>query len=876
MPSPYTPPDVIVTQERISAQSTTQAPPLPVCIVAPCVAIVTREKAGDYVAGDAFQAALPGLPSGATVVVPSLEVLLQARSAAGADLGLFNLDIPGDAQLGVDNVSVTVDANIALAYSLISARNNQGPGTDQFDDFGSGVPNGIRFSDDSIDFLSLGATVGDTDIVINSPASIAGTYRIYELVGNGSQVNEVKVQQLSDVTTGALVLQKTFNITGLGYPSVNGTAIINGTATDVANADVGLINPGGTVITTGTGDYPALGGFNVPAATSADQVVVTMPLAQPAGVYAAFAALVAACKIGDFLRILGDATGAVNSDYKIVARNTTTPSITIQRLGQSGSGTIAATGGGAATMRVLRVLRGSTDQTNGAGDFVTMVIAGVEAEFEVASASPKQLVLTSVISGLTGATAVTGRRGIPFRSTIASYDLVKRLTSGFGGSVLVSYRADRTDVSLNGPLVIGSQADIEANFGVVHPNNPIALMCDMVIRSGLTAAGGAFYALAVNDSTIDSYQDALDTLTSYDVYYLVPATQEKSILDVFQAHISAQSQPAQKHERIGFFSTGLTTFDQIIPTTDGAAWPTDGAISNLTPTVFGSTSIDWTQVQPGDVIKILASSAPDAAVLESHRIKTVNVSGLNATTLDAFSAATFGTPQIFRIDSYPFTKQQQAEDWRDYAASLQDFRIFLIRPESVSITFTDTTGPSRVDTQVVVPSYYMAAAFAGLCSSLPPQQPMTNVPLPGVDQLFHSNSYFNPDQLNTIAEGGNCIFVQTSPTSAPYAREAISTDMTSIITKTLSITKDVDFAAKFFRNSMRPYVGNKNITREFLTQLRGVAEMVIRGLIASESMLPGTQLVSLSQNVDQPDAVDVVVALKVPFPCNKIYVTLQI
>src|SRR4051812_9151898 len=117
MPSPYTPPDVIVTQERLSAQSTTQAPPLPVCIVAPCVAIVTRQKAGDYVAGDAFQAALPGLPAGATVLVDSLQVLLQAQSAAGVDLGLFELAIPDDAELGTDNVSVTVDSSIALAFS---------------------------------------------------------------------------------------------------------------------------------------------------------------------------------------------------------------------------------------------------------------------------------------------------------------------------------------------------------------------------------------------------------------------------------------------------------------------------------------------------------------------------------------------------------------------------------------------------------------------------------------------------------------------------------------------------------------------------------------------------------------------------------------
>lgn len=875
MPSPYTPPDVIVYQKRVSAQTNAQPPPLPVCIMAPCVAIVTNQKAGDYVAGAAFSAALPSLPAGATVKSNSLNVLLKASSAAGADLGLFSLAVPTDAQLGSDGVTVNVNSSIALAYSLISARNNQA-GVSSFDDFGSGIPDGIVFSDDALDFLSQGASINDTDVVVTSPASIAGTYRIYELVGNGTKVNKVKVQKLADVSTGALALQKTFNITGGGFSSVNGTAIINGTATDVANADVGLLNPGGTVAVTAAANYPATGGFNVPAATSADQVVITMPLAQPAGVYTAFAALVTAARIGNFLRIGTDATAAVNADYKIVARNTTTPSITVQRIGQSGTGSIAATGGGTATMTVLRVMRGSADENNAAGDYVTMTIAGVTSQFEVASASPKQLVLNTVITGLTGATAVIGRRGIPFRSTVATFDLVKRLTSGFIGSVLVSYQAARTDVSLSGPIEIASLADVVDNFGYVHPDNPIALMCDMVIRSGLTAAGRSFYAIAVDDNTLSSYETALDTLTSFDVYYLVPATQEIAILDVIQAHIDAQSQPLQKHERIGFFSTGLTTYKQVVPAIVGSSWPTDGLATALTPTVFSSASIDWSLVSPGDMIKVLASAAPGAAVLESHRIKTVSVAGHSATTLDAFSSAVQGTAQYFRIDSFPFTKSQQAQDWRDYSASLADFRIFMMRPEKVSITYTDKTGPSQVDKQVIVPTYYLAAAFAGLCSSLPPQQPMTNVPLAGIDQLFHSNTYFNPDQLNTIAEGGNCIFVQTTANSAPHAREAISTDMTSIITKTLSITKDVDFVAKYFRNSMRPYIGNKNITAELLTQLRGIAEMVIRGLVASESMLPGTELVSLSQNADQPDAIDAVVALKVPFPCNKIYVTLLI
>src|SRR5580700_9628247 len=103
---PYTPPDVIVTQQRLTVQATTALPSLIVCVIAPCVAIVTDAAAGTYNAGDAAVLPLPDLPPGAIVNESTLQVLIDAQTTAGQQLGLFQLNVPNDAQLDSNGVAV--------------------------------------------------------------------------------------------------------------------------------------------------------------------------------------------------------------------------------------------------------------------------------------------------------------------------------------------------------------------------------------------------------------------------------------------------------------------------------------------------------------------------------------------------------------------------------------------------------------------------------------------------------------------------------------------------------------------------------------------------------------------------------------------------
>jgi hypothetical protein len=200
----------------------------------------------------------------------------------------------------------------------------------------------------------------------------------------------------------------------------------------------------------------------------------------------------------------------------------------------------------------------------------------------------------------------------------------------------------------------------------------------------------------------------------------------------------------------------------------------------------------------------------------------------------------------------------------------------LVRPDTIEITYTDTTDVFPVDTKALVPMYYGAAVFAGMASYLPPQQPMTNTPVPGIDRVIHSNTYFIEENLNLIASGGNNILVQSSAVSAPYSRHQLMCNMASLTTREFSIVKGVDFTAKYLRNSLRPYIGNHNITAEFLTQLTGIAEAVILSLVNSGVLMAGTTVLSCYQDPDNLDSVLLNISCVVPYPCNRINVTLYI
>ena len=171
------------------------------------------------------------------------------------------------------------------------------------------------------------------------------------------------------------------------------------------------------------------------------------------------------------------------------------------------------------------------------------------------------------------------------------------------------------------------------------------------------------------------------------------------------------------------------------------------------------------------------------------------------------------------------------------------------------------------------PGYYLAAAIAGMVGQQPPQQGFTNFPITGFTRLINASDVYSDTDLDNSAGGGVYWVVQEATGAAVAARHQLSTDVTSVETRELSITKVVDFAAKTYRASMRRFIGRFNITNEFLDQLSTVLQGVNASLI-SRGILNGAELKRLVVNPNQPDSIIVEIVLDVPFPSNFIRITL--
>jgi hypothetical protein len=226
----------------------------------------------------------------------------------------------------------------------------------------------------------------------------------------------------------------------------------------------------------------------------------------------------------------------------------------------------------------------------------------------------------------------------------------------------------------------------------------------------------------------------------------------------------------------------------------------------------------------------------------------------------------------------------------DYSKSFANRRVYNVWPDLVELTYTDDTQESDFLTQDeldgigtpltgdftgVFPGYYLCAMYGGLVAGQEPQQPFTNLPITGATGLRNSNRYFTETQQDIIATGGTFIVIQEAEDGPVSSRHQLSTDVTLIEKRELSITKDVDFVAKFKRNQLKEYIGKHNITEVYLEQLRVVNDALTKKLV-DDGQLITSEVLRLEADEDLPDEVILDEDILTPFPSNYIRVTLFI
>lgn len=464
--------------------------------------------------------------------------------------------------------------------------------------------------------------------------------------------------------------------------------------------------------------------------------------------------------------------------------------------------------------------------------------------------------------------------------------------------IYIQYQALRLDVTASATqpalLSFSDTTDLTTQLSPVTTDNPLALGVYFALLNApgisVTALGVDEYTGAEPFGTIDAFTRAATFLEGFEVYAIAILTHDPTVNQIFQTHVDLMSQPENTGERIVLINpeTPTNRLNTLVASgTDGNTTQTenqfDTGVHNLTALLLAQglppagpyTVQDGIFLDDGDgnnysIINVIGTVV---YLQTSGFLPGQNDDGFYATTplpmpliSQAFSVYVRGTPLVLTnglpdLPNIALTVQEVAQGFNDR-------RVWDVFPDSCS--YTGSTG-----VQQIIDGFYMSAAVAGMIGAQPPQQSFTNFPMTGFTTVIGSQDTFSTPLLNTIAAGGVYIIVQDQPATPLISRMALTTDVTSVETRTDTVTKIVDFVAKFMRTGLKNFIGRFNITQGFLDSLGHVIQGLL-GFLADSGVLIGSNLNNIVQDTTEPDQVDVDVTLDVPLPCNYIRLTLVI
>jgi len=495
-----------------------------------------------------------------------------------------------------------------------------------------------------------------------------------------------------------------------------------------------------------------------------------------------------------------------------------------------------------------------------------------------------------------------------YGSVVVQSHLLRYGTTGYpyevaGARIYLAYKGLRLDMSPdaeNPGLIIWNDVDtLETVAPPISTDNPGSLMSYLALLNapGVTVASIGVPEVSADapDGTPLGYAKAAAFLETEEVYALAVASQLAVVHQAMLTHINYMSEPEQKGERILFFNPLIPT--RANPTSVGSGTdanttgnpneieldeniapalialgidpeddinPTSGAIENEVYLDLGGDDNYYLiqRVVNGTTVTVRTSFAAGDGNDDSF----FSTTALGTVISDDWSALLRGDELTLTGSTLP-DKDGIAETIAEAASDYGFRRGYYVHPDQCKINVTGL--------EQTVEGYYATAAIAGMVGQQPPQQPFTNFPITGLTGVVKSNEYFTETQLNVMAAGGVYILVQDAQGAPILCRHQLSTDTTSIEKRELSITKVVDYTAKFVRTGLRNFIGRHNITPQFIDQITTVTQGLVNFLIEG-GVLIGAEVNRVAQDKDNPDTLLVDITLNVPYPCNYIRVTLII
>jgi hypothetical protein len=415
-------------------------------------------------------------------------------------------------------------------------------------------------------------------------------------------------------------------------------------------------------------------------------------------------------------------------------------------------------------------------------------------------------------------------------------------------AVNCGYKALRRDVDK--VQTADALTSIEALLGEAVPENPLAFGAMIALAN----TNGTVYFIGVDTDDLAGYTAAKDLLENVeDVYSIVPLTRDEGVLSMFKVHAETSSLPNVGKWRIAFGNSVLPTVieditgtckiqsnqggDPVVVYADGASFITDA-------------------VNEGDTLRII----PDSGIAAEYDISAVISEDMLLVSTDVVGVTEDTVDYSFTI-SQDADKTTQAAAISRTSESYGSPRFYHVWPDTCVIDGNDQ------------PGYYLCCAIAGMISGLPSHHGLTRISIAGISAVKNSSDYFNTTQLDKIADGGTLILMQLSPTSPPYIRHQLSTDMSVYEFRELSFVKNFDFVSYICKDVLEGFLGRYNVTASTMGALETVLSAVLESLKLSSVARIGSPVIdykitSVAQLEHQKDRVEIYADVEFPYALN--------
>lgn len=456
-------------------------------------------------------------------------------------------------------------------------------------------------------------------------------------------------------------------------------------------------------------------------------------------------------------------------------------------------------------------------------------------------------------------------------------------------------RRDVTSAASNFNLLrIGSVTDLQNQLAPIDTQNPLGLAMYMAILNApgmeVTGCGVSATSTTEPDGTLTAYTEGFQFLESKDVYAISPLTHALDVGVIAQIHVDEMSLPANGLERLVILNPNR-------PTRQSSTLIASGPLGNVNGTIAVPSSVVSTGI--ANLQSLLAAAGypgpnytiSDAVYLEfesdSNKYLVLSVSGGYITlspgpfvtgNTDAFyfdnaGVAIFDTAIVDR----PFTLQvrganlanrtEEATAYADIARTFLDRRVICTMPDQAKATIDGL--------ETLIEGYYLNAGLAGKISAKLPQAPLTEDTLVGFTGTVGSQDRYSESQLQILSGGGLWVFYQPMASSLVRNRHQLTTDMSSVEKRELSVMTALDFASKMIRTSLRNFIGRYNITTTVSDALTIVMEG-IRNYLVRMGVFKSFSVSAARQSTSQPDMLEIDVVVGALYPLNYIRVTLQV